>query len=95
MSEIIFDYGKWNTQLFNTSYYDFLLNKEPLDNGIYSLQLDGAKLDILIQDIHNTLSKYCLVVFGGALSLEKGKPPFFSGSNLARQLKVPLIAVLN
>lgn len=88
------EYGKWNLPVYDTNFSIFTSNDMDIKNGIYIIELNGIKLEILIKDLEKAIlcNRHCLVVFGGALA-KRGIPPFFSGLNLSVELDTPLITI--
>ena len=91
-----FDYSTWKTagRLYEFASIDEAIAGKLRGNGVYSIGNRG--LDFLIDGFErlNRRDPVFLVSFNADISLRETKSgPFFSGINVAKTLKMPLIAI--
>lgn len=94
-----YDLIQWGRQIYQYCSVGVFLHSDQVNSGIHSIKLTSQmNLDILIDgleylDLANE-SSFGLVVFGGAINeRHKKKAPFFSGLNVAKNARIPLISI--
>lgn len=84
------NYAKWRVPVIEHSSIERFETRHTIGDGVHRIWLGESHLDILVKQrkLGNVL-----VVFGGAVSREEGKPPFFSGVGLTDKMPFSLVAV--
>ena len=94
-----YDLLLWQRAIFKYAGISDFCESMDFDCGIHSIRLtDKLNLDILVDGLEclkfTANQSRGLVVFGGAVNERKAKvAPFFSGINIAREAKMPLISI--
>lgn len=88
-------YDRFSDQVFRWGSIDDFLRDSAWSDGIHAIRFAGGHFDVLLRGgVTSTPDLRALpVFFSGAVQRDATAPPFFSGTTLAGQVGVPVVAI--
>ncbi|MGP9736684.1 hypothetical protein ACT3SQ_19285, partial [Brachybacterium sp. AOP42-C2-15] len=88
-------YDRFRDPVFRWDSVGLFVEESAWVDGIHAIRFEGGHFDVLIRGGLMAMegSRSLPVFFSGAVQRDGTAPPFFSGTTLARQTGVPVVAV--
>ena len=88
-------YSRFSDPIYQWGSLDAFLSNSDWIDGIHSIGEGAERFDVLFRGEVRSFSagRALPVFFNGAVSRAGSAPPYFSGSTLAAQIGVPLVAI--
>lgn len=88
-------YDRFADELFRWESLDGFILESDWRDGIHVIGKGVEQFEVLIRGgVESADDSRCLpVFFSGAVSRDGSRPPYFSGSTLARQMEMPVVAI--